>query len=185
MSRNQYTHFWRIYVGKNNIRIFGAFLAHFCRENNLRPSSGKFLRVNSADRKVLTFCVSAAMYIVHVPEVQSFADDCKRIQPWQNHRGWHCPWYPPCSLPFSDSSKEFLWFLLLCQFHWTAQTSCTLWDLFPWACLQWRSEVSFLYPVFFSPLLHAEERSILGGHFKIWRIPPPLPQNKSPDPRIQ
>ena len=39
--RKQFTHTWHIYVTK----AFYVLLTHFCRENDLRASSGKFLRV--------------------------------------------------------------------------------------------------------------------------------------------
>ena len=39
--RKQFTHTWHIYVTK----AIYALLALFCRENDLRASSGKFLRV--------------------------------------------------------------------------------------------------------------------------------------------
>ena len=33
--------------------------------------------------------------MMYVPEGQSFVDDCRRIQRWQNHGVWRCPRYPP------------------------------------------------------------------------------------------
>ena len=49
--RKQFRYTWHIYVTK----AIYALLAHFCRENDLRASSGKFLRVKLCRPESLDF----------------------------------------------------------------------------------------------------------------------------------
>ena len=72
----KFLHFWHIYVAK----AIYALLAHFCRKNNLRTPSGKFLRVKFCRPESFDFlCLCHQYNILIVSEMSPIGPNCREV----------------------------------------------------------------------------------------------------------